>query len=69
MNLIQRQNYLGEIEWLSYPVAEKDLTQEEAVIAMATEKQTFGSCVSQITPDGERRVLIGGKWHRVRSEL
>jgi hypothetical protein len=69
MNEKTPRNYLGEIEWLSYPVAEKDITPEEAKIAMATEKQTFGSCVSQITPDGERRVLIGGKWHRVRSEL
>jgi hypothetical protein len=55
----------SEIEWTKYPVSETTLTSEQARIALNHERATFGSSISQVTPEGESRVLVNGQWHRV----
>lgn len=54
-----------EIEWREYPTSEKTLTPDEATVALANEKATFGYCISSITPQGQHRVLVNGQWHNV----
>jgi len=56
---------VDEIEWTKYPVSDKTLTSEQARIALADERAIFGSSISQVTPEGESRVLVNGQWHRV----
>lgn len=54
-----------KIEWLEYPVSEETLTPEQARIALAHEKATFGSCLSRVTPQGDTQALVNGKWYRI----
>ncbi len=58
-------NIHSEIEWTVYPDSGKTMTPDQARIALAHERSVFGSSITQVTPAGVTRVLIGGQWYQV----